>query len=156
MGGAGRVVMTKLGEEDGVRDKTRKLHKNQRVENLSFYSAGNRATHGFDLMIRRCPQVMEEMTRPWGCRLKYLLRVYLEKRIAPFPEAIPLPRPSFCLKGCPAPVFEDLGDKGDLSFQGAGGGTQNYVSSSHILQTSSFLSFFIQAPKNNGLRGRGL
>ena len=56
--------VTKLGEEDILRDKNRKLHKNQRVENLRFYSVGNRPNPVFDLMIRKCPQVMEEMTRP--------------------------------------------------------------------------------------------
>lgn len=101
----GRVVMTKLGEEDVVRDKTRKLHKNQRVENLRFYSVGNGANHVSDLTIRKCPQVMEEMTRSCGCRLKYLLSIYLEQ---PLPEAAPLSHPFLGFKGCPSLLFGDL------------------------------------------------
>lgn len=96
--GCGRVGMAKLGEDDGVRDKTRKLHKNQRVETLRFYSAGDRAHHVFDLAIRKCPQVMEEMTRPCGCRLKYLLSVYLEQQIVPSLKLYPYPILLFVLK----------------------------------------------------------
>lgn len=134
-----------MGEEDILRDKNRKLHKNQRVENLRFYSVGNRPNPVFDLMIRKCPQVMEEMTRPCGCRLKYLLSVYLEQQIVPLPDVVPLSRPSFYFPGCPSRVLGGLEDKGDIFEKQTN--TQNYVSSGDILQTQLFVSFLHMGSK---------